>query len=67
MAGDSAIRSLLEKMAQSASSAYLSILERYNSLDLLQLVKNLITHYLPNFLFIKWIYFNGQCYQLIIG
>uniref|UniRef100_A0A7N0ZTG9 Gamma-tubulin complex component n=1 Tax=Kalanchoe fedtschenkoi TaxID=63787 RepID=A0A7N0ZTG9_KALFE len=29
MAGDSAVRSLLEKMAQCASSAYLSILERW--------------------------------------
>lgn len=29
MAGDNAVRSLLEKMAQCASNAYLSILERY--------------------------------------
>lgn len=29
MAGDHAVRSLLEKMTQSASSAYLGILERY--------------------------------------
>lgn len=29
MAGDNAVRSLLEKMTQCASSAYLGILERY--------------------------------------
>lgn len=29
MAGDHTVRSLLEKMTQSASSAYLGILERY--------------------------------------
>lgn len=29
MAGDSAVRSLLEKMVQCASNAYLGILERY--------------------------------------
>ena len=30
MAGDNAVRSLLEKMTQCASNAYLGILERYN-------------------------------------
>lgn len=30
MAGDNAVRSLLEKMAQCASNAYLGILERYS-------------------------------------
>lgn len=29
MAGDNAVRSLLEKMVQQASNAYLGILERY--------------------------------------
>lgn len=29
MAGDHVVRSLLEKMSQSASTAYLGILERY--------------------------------------
>lgn len=31
MAGDTAVRSLLEKMAECASNAYLGILERYSS------------------------------------
>lgn len=48
MAGDNAVRSLLEKMTEHASTAYLAILERYSFLlNYLLIANETINGYLP--------------------